>query len=493
VDRLPLAIELAAMHVRMLSLPELHERLSHRLVLLRGGARDLPARQQTMEDAIAWSYELLTEEQRRRFRALGVFVGGWQLPAAEAVCALSDEAAEEESILTLAALVDANLIRAEIGEGSAVRFGMLELMRDYALGRLHAAGEEEQCRRRHAAYYASLAQTVLAHFGAEPGVRQARFAFALTQELPNARAALQWAEERQEAELGLRLVGFARLWHVRGQMSEATQWMERMLALDLRSREQGKHTAPLTLRIQHLYGVGRTMVRQGKVEPRAEEYAAQALQLARQIGDQSGISNALETLGMIAQASGKLDEAEAAYTESAVHARLNGQSGLVSRALSHLGELAGMRGDLTRAAAFLKEAVVLAQTIGMTWDIPISLTSLGHLARQQQDYALAKAYYREALALYREFGSPTYIAACLDGYAATACAEGHYAQATRLCAQASTIREQTQTALLPAQREAFGQVVASARAALDEPSFAREWNTGTKRTLDEAIDDALSD
>src|SRR6266571_7081004 len=243
VDRLPLAIELAAMHVKVLSLPELRKQLSHRLALLRGGARDLPARQQTMEDAIAWSYELLTEHQQRCFRAMGVFVGGWTLEAAEAVGFAQDEGAAEESILTLAALVDASLVQAEIAAGEAVRFGMLELIRDYALQRLHTAGEEEQCRRRHAAYYACLAETVFAHFGPEPGVREAHFAFALAQELPNARAALQWAEERQEAELGLRLAGFARLWQVRGQVSEAKRWMERMLALDLRAREQGKHAA----------------------------------------------------------------------------------------------------------------------------------------------------------------------------------------------------------------------------------------------------------
>ena len=95
--------------------------------------------------------------------------------------------------------------------------------------------------------------------------------------------------------------------------------------------------------------------------------------------------------------------------------------------------------------------------------------------------------------LYRSFGSPTYIASCLEGYAAAACAEGHYAQATRLCAAAATLREQAQTELLPADREAFEQVVATARAALDEASFAREWNAGTVLTQDEAIDDALSD
>ncbi|TMC28406.1 MAG: XRE family transcriptional regulator [Chloroflexi bacterium] len=493
VDRLPLAVELAAMHVKVLPLPELRERLSHRLALLRGGARDLPPRQQTMEGAIAWSYELLTEEQQRCFRALGVFVGGWTLEAAEAVGIAPGEVAAEESILTLAALVDASLIQAEMSTGEAVRFGMLELMRDYALQRLHKAGEEEQCRRRHAAYYARLAETVFAHFGPEPGVRKARVAFTLAQELPNARAALQWAEERQEAELGLQLAGFTRLWHVRGQMSEAERWMERMLALDLRAREQGEPTAPLTLRIQFLYGIGRTMVRHGKVERRAEAAAYEALHLAQRIGDHNGISNAFATLGMIAQANGKLDEAEAAYTQSSTHARMIEHRGLISHVLILLGDLARMQGDMARATTLLEEALADVQASGMTWDIPMTLALLGHLACQQQNYALAKARYREALVLYRAFGSPTYIASCLEGYAAAACGEGHYAQATRLCAQAWTLREQTQTALLPAQREAFEQVVATARAALDEPAFEREWNTGTTLTQNEAIDDALSD
>jgi predicted ATPase/transcriptional regulator with XRE-family HTH domain len=493
VDRLPLAIELAAMHVKVLSLPELQERLTHRLALLRGGARDLPARQQTMEDAIAWSYELLTEEQQRCFRALGVFMGGWTLEAAEAVCWAEGETTPEEPVLTLAALVDASLIQAEISTGEAVRFGMLELIRDYALARLHTAGEEEQCRRRHAAYYARLAEAVFAHFGSEPGVREAHFAFAMAQELPNARAALQWAEERQEAELGLRLTGFIRLWQVRGQMSEAERWYERMLALDLRAREQGEPTAPLTLRIQVLYGIGRTMMRHGKVERSAEAAAYEALQLARSIGDQNGISSAFATLGMIAQASGKLDEAEAAYTESYRHARMIEHRGLLTAAMHLLGWLAGLRGDAARATALLEEALTNAQALGITWDIPIMTTLLGHLARQQQNYPLAKARYREALVLYRAFSSPTYIASCLDGYAATACAEGHYAQATRLCAAAATLREQTQTALLPVEREAFEQVVATARAALDESAFGKEWNTGATLTQDEAIDDALSD
>lgn len=491
VDRLPLAIELAAMHVKLLPLSELQKRLTHRLTLLRDGARDLPKRQQTMENAIAWSYELLTEEQQRCFRALGVFVGGWTLEAAEEVCRDRQNTASETFVLTLAALVDASLIQVEIPAEGRERFGMLEMIREYALERLRAAREEELCRRRHAAYYARLAETVMAYFGAEQGARESHF--ALTLELPNARAALEWAEEKNEAELGLRLAGFTRLWHVRGQMSEAERWMERMLALDQRARERGEQTAPLTLRIAMLYGFGRTQVRHGRTKHSAEVYANEALHLAQSIGDQNGICNACATLGMIAQANGKLNEAERAFAESYTLARRLKHSGLMSRALSHLSDAASMRGDLEHATALLEEALANARVSGMTWDIPIMTAMLGHLARQQQRYNLAKAYYREALMRFRTFSSPTYIAGCLEGYAAVLSAEGHYTQATRMCAAAATLREQIQAPLLQIQREAFEQTVATARAALDEADFASEWNAGTVLTQDEAIDNALSE
>src|SRR5260370_29442353 len=214
-----------------------------------------------------------------------------------------------------------------------------------------------------------MAETVMAYFGAEQGARDSLF--ALTLELPNARAVLLWAEEKNEAELGLRLAGFSRLWHVRGQMSEAEQWMKRMLELDQRAREQEEQTAPLTLRIVMLYGFGRTQVRHGRAEHSAEAYANEALHVARSIGDQNGMSNAYATLGMLAQANGKLDEAERAFTESYTLARQIKHSGLMSRAMSHLLDVASMRGDLERATALLEEALDNGSISGVTWEIPI--------------------------------------------------------------------------------------------------------------------------
>lgn len=498
VDRLPLAIELAAMHVKVLSLPELRKQLTHRLALLRGGPRDLPAQQQTMEDAIAWSYELLTERQQRCFRALGVFEGGWTLEAAEAVCwpgtaETAGETTSAEVILMLAALVDASLIQTDTVANGAVRFHMLELVRDYARQQLHALGEEEHYRRQHAAYYARLAEMVWAYFGPEQGARDVLATIAWTQESPNARAALHWAEETHEAELGLRLASFGRLWHIHGQMSETVRWYERMLDLDRRAREHGKPTAPVTVRIGILYGLGRTMFRQGRASPVAEAAAREALQLAQRIDDHHGISSAYATLGMIAQANGRLDEAANAYTESYRYARLIDQSGLTCHALFHLADMAGLSGDPARARELLEEALALAQQNGLIWDIPIMTTLLGHLARQQQDYTGAKTRYREALTLYRSFGSPTYTAWCLEGYAAALGAEGNHILATRFCAAAATLRERTQASLLPDERKAVEQVIATAKAALDAQTFAAAWASGAAYTHEGAIDNALSD
>lgn len=491
VDCLPLAIELAARHVKVLSLPQLREQLTHRLSLLRHGARDLPPRQQTMKDTIAWSYELLTEQQQRYFRALGIFTGGWTIEAAEAICWHETTTTPGEPIFVIAALVDASLVQVEISIEGKKRFGMLELIREYALEQLHAAGEEEEYRRRHAVYYAHLAETIIAHFGPEQGVRNVQF--GLAQELPNARAALQWAEERQKAELGLRLTGFTRLWHVRGQMSEAERWLERMLALDRRAREQGEHTAPLTLRIEKLYGLARTLVRHGKAEHGAEAFAKEALQLAQSIDDQSGMSNAFATLGMIAQANGRFDEAEIFFTKSYTYAKQMNHGGLMSRALFHLAELAKVQQDAARSTTLLEEAFAHAQATGMTWDIPIIKTLLGHVALQQQHCTQAKVYYREALVLYRAFDSPTYIASCLEGFAAMLCTEAHYRQATRLCAAVTTLREYAQVTLSKSEREAFEHTIATAKAALDESTFDEEWTIGTAVTHDQAIDYALSD
>jgi len=480
LDRLPLAIELAAIHVKALSLPDLYERLTHRLAVLRDGARDLPVRQQTMEDAITWSYDLLTETQQQCFRALGVFVGGWTLAAAEAVCRAEGEKAPEEMILTLAALV-----QVEIPVDGPGRFGMFELMREYALQRLRSAGEEEAYRRRHAAYFARLSESAWSEV---PGQR-AQEAFLL-QDVPNVRAAIQWAEEQQEVALGLQLARFSwGGWISQGRINEAEGLLERILAL---SWQSGKQEIPFGSRAVALYAFGQSLLRRGKTE-RAEAVAREALERAQRCGDHCGICSAQAILGQMAQRNGNLAEAAAFLAESDEHARLGGFPNLRGIALRNLAELARMQGDLARATTLYEEALAVARATGTIFGVALIMTMLGHLARQQQNYALAKARYREGLTLLRAFDSPTYTAWCLEGYATALSAEEHYAQATRLCAAAVALREQVQTPLPPAEREAFEQVVTVAKAALDELTFEEEWTRGAGLTNNQAIDYALSD
>jgi predicted ATPase len=489
LDCLPLAIELVAMHVKVFSLPELAERLDHRLGLLSSGARDLPPRQQTMAHAIAWSDELLTEDQRRCFHTLGVFEGWWTLAAAEAVWRDEGIHLEGDAIDVLSALVDASLVQVENQPSGVTNFSLLQVIRDYALQCLRDSGRELHARRRHAAYYAGLAESASHFFGAEEGGRGADL--IANQELPNARAALQWAEESQDAELGLRLCGFARLWYIRGQMREAEYWTVRMLALDQQARLTGKPAAPAPLRVERLYGLGRLLLGAGNAE-RARAVAHESLQLAQQIEDLSGISGAYATLGLIAQASGRLDEAAAAYAESYAYAARSEQTGMMSRALVNLAEIARLQGDVMRADPLLAEALACAESAGMHWDIALITTLLGRLAHQQQNFALANARYRESLRRFHAFDSPTYTAWCLEAQAVTLCAEGKYPQAARLLAGAAALREQAQAPLPPAEREVIAQAVAAVKEALAEQTFSREWLAGSALGVDEVVAYALS-
>jgi predicted ATPase/transcriptional regulator with XRE-family HTH domain len=478
LDRVPLAIELAARHVKILAVPELRKRLAHRLEFLRGGAGDLPARQQTMEDAIAWSYELLTESQQRSIRALGVFTGGWTLEGAEAVCAGGPPS--EETIATLAALVDASLVQTETVASGVIRFHMLELIREFALDRLRDAGEGESSRRRHAVYFASLAERALALFGPGQDISNA----PLTLEFPNVRAALQWAEVNREPGLGLRLTGFARLWYVTGQPGEAEQWLEKMLAIDLEAREPGGEAAPLSLRIERLNSLARILLGLGELD-RAQAFAEQALEFAERSRDERALGSTWAGLGYIAHANGNLDRAARAFTEASFHADLARDPELQNQALVDLAEVARRQGDLGRARKLLEKALADTQTRDERWSRAMITTLLGHVAREQRDYRLAEARYREALALLRAFGSPTFMAWCLEGYAAAIAAEGQAARAAHLLAAAAGLRERAGTPPPPSEREALEQVIAATKKALGDAKFAQEWARGSAMPADE--------
>jgi tetratricopeptide (TPR) repeat protein len=267
LDRVPLAIELAAAHVKLLPPTAMLERLESRLELLVGGVRDAPARQQTLRTTLDWSYRLLEDDEQRLFRRLAVFVGGCTLEAAEEVCA-----SEHESVMrALEALVDKSLIR-RLGT-DILRFAMLETIREYALERLASSGEEDVLRRGHARYYLALAET------AEPeleGPAERHWLERLELEHDNLRAALGFALESGDAETGLRMAAaLRRFWQIHGHLVEARRSFETALALD--------GDVPLLARQKATNGLGIMLAEQGDFDG-AEPLFTRALELAHELG-----------------------------------------------------------------------------------------------------------------------------------------------------------------------------------------------------------------
>lgn len=486
VDCLPLAIELAAGQVTFFSTAHILSELDQRLGLGFRGARDLPARQQTMNAAIAWGYDLLTPEQQWCFRALGVFAGAVSLPAARAVWRRDEMTPETDVLPMMAALVDANLVCVEIAPDGQPRFSLLSLMRDFARERLCDVGEEETFARRHAAYFANLARALMSigiqsHVGIE----------SLAEESDNVRAALEWACGHGDAELAMQLVGFARVWDIRGAVGEAEQWLERALSLDSEARERGARSVPMSLRVERLYGFARMSLNRGRLE-RAQTKAEQAVKLAQQIDDEDGMANAFATLGLIAQARGDSDQAVESFTESVAHADRASGSELAYRARYFLAESARLRGDFVRARALLEQALAGAKSADNAWDCAITMTMLAHLERLQHDNVRARPRYLESLKQFHAFGSPAFFAWCLEGYSALLGGEGRHAQAARLCAAAVTLRDQANAPLPAPERAAFEDTVNRAREALGAAQFTAEWSTGSSYTQAMAIAEAMN-
>ncbi len=353
LDGLPLAIELAAARIKVLPPAALLARLEKRLPLLGGGGRDLPVRQQSMRDAIAWSYDLLSPKEQPLFRRLAVFVGGFTLEAAEAVVggALDPGVDPFEAV---ASLVDTSLLRQENGPTGEPRYRMLEMVREFGLERLAASGEEAAVRAAHAAHFLALAERAVL----EPHGDTAIYPWlpVLDDEHPNLRAALGWLAGADDAGAFLRLATrLSQFWYLRGHFSEGRRWLEEAVA-----RAGG---APPALRAAALYGAGRLAHYQGD-DARAVPLLEEALGLARCVDGSWLTPTALLLLGVVAEDRGQYARAEPPLQEALALYREGGHAGLASLTLGHLGIVAYGRGDLVRADQTLEEALALARTSG---------------------------------------------------------------------------------------------------------------------------------
>ena len=414
LDGLPLAIELAAARVRMLPPQAMLARLEKRLPLLTGGARDAPARQRTLRDTIAWSYDLLAAEEQRFFRRLAVFAGGCILEAAEEVC---NHDGALDAFTGLERLCEHSLLRQETGAPEEPRFVMLETIREFGQDRLAESGEEAAIRRRHAALFLALAEAAApALAGPEAGSWLDR----LETEHDNLRAALRWAVGVDGA-VGVQLAAALwRFWDTRGHLGEARDWLEQALAAG--------GGAPESARAAALTGLANVVQIQGD-QQRAREWHEQALALWREMGNPQGVAMSLDCLGYLAQGRGEFGPASALHEQALELANQAGDARMAGQALSSLGTIALHQGRYGDAAARYAEALDRFRRVEDMRAASTVLGNLGALAFLQEDYGRATDRYREALSYYREVGDRQGIASTLANLGEALQHQGEFAQA----------------------------------------------------------------
>jgi tetratricopeptide (TPR) repeat protein len=425
VDGLPLAIEIAAARIKLLSPQEIAARLDQRLKMLVGGPRDLPARHQTLRDAIGWSYDLLDRGEQRLFARLGVFVGSFTLAAVEAVGnALGDLPLDLVDGLT--SLLDKSLLGQEPGTDGERRFRMLETIREYALERLAESGEAEVLRRRHAEYYLALAEAAAPQLRGPEGrawVEQLEAAH------DNLRAALTWGLAAPDgAALGLRLAGALwSFWHTQGHIAEGRSWLERALALPVAA-------TPLRARAVALQGAGNIAWSQGDLAA-ARAFAEQSTMAWREVGDRYGLADAQFLLGRVLTEQGGLAEARALLDESMALARELGDPRLLGWAFSDLGIVNLRQGDHVTARACFEEALALARTVGNPPDLVPLLRALADARSLAGDAAAALPLAEESLALARRLGDLRAVTRSLHNLAFITYRHGDYRHAAALFAE----------------------------------------------------------
>jgi predicted ATPase/transcriptional regulator with XRE-family HTH domain len=454
LDGLPLAIELAAARVRMLTPAALLARLAPRLPELTDGPRDLPDRQRTLRAAIDWSHDLLSLDEQALYRRLAVFAGGWDLVAAGEVNWRIGDAGRQvrepqlasvhpespgqlpASVFAgLGSLMDKSLIQQSVGGAAGrdgePRFRMLETIREYALERLAASGEEDRVRQAHGAHYMALVEEAWPHL---VGPEQARWFDRLEDEHDNLRAILGWALRDGDGELGLRLAG--RLWwfwSIRGYLSEGRAWLGQLLEAD--------RGAPPAVRAQALHGAGGLAGDVGDWASAAHFFEG-ALELRRRLGDKRGIAATAGNFGNAARMLGDRDRARQLFDESRTLYEELGDGRGVSTALTNLGSVAGDQGDFAAAAAYHEASLDRSREVGDTRSMVVALSNAGLMAILLGDGERAGSLNAECLALARDLGDRRNVATALHNLGIVAYEQGDLTRAAALFTEALDLRRE---------------------------------------------------
>lgn len=479
LDGIPLAIELAAVRVKVLTVKQIADRLDDRFRLLIGGSRTALPRHQTLQATMDWSYGLLSDDERAVLRRLSVFAGGCTLAAAETVCAENGvDAAEILDLLTR--LVDKSLVVVDT-QGGEARYWLLETVRQHSRGKLQEAGEADEAQRRHLDWYLQLAER------ADPKLRgpeQEPWLERLETEHDNLRAALEWnGGGASGAGARLQLAGALQwFWFMHGHWNEGRARLEGMLA---RSTE-----VPPAALAWALQGAAYLAWRQGDL-PRATSLSEKGLILARELGDKERISWMLFYLGIATLLKANYAQATLLFQDLLVLSRERGDTWLVSMGLSHLGRVEWHQGQYAKAAALFEEGLTLARRAGDKWLIAYALRNLGHVALKLEDPQRAMQFYAEGLALCRSVGDRWVTEECLEGLAGAACAQGHYEEAARLFGAAEALHEILHSHHAAPYQADIDRRIATTRARLGDPDFAAALAAGRAMTLVQAIEYAL--
>jgi non-specific serine/threonine protein kinase len=473
LDGLPLAIELAAARVKVLAPEGLLERLDRRLPLLTGGARDVPAHQQTMRGTIAWSYDLLAAEEKALFRGSAVFVGGFTLAAAEAVTT---------SVLDgLSALVDMSLVQQERGSDGKPRFLMLETVREFALERLAESGEEEAVRRALAAWCLDLAEQA----AAARGQQQRRWFDRIETEYANLRATLTWSFDRGAAVIGSRLaVALGGFWYVRGPFGEGRSWLSR--ALERAAREPGANALRAALLCE-----ASALAHRQKEADTATALAAEGLAVWRELGEESGAARALYLLGIGLRLMGDIDGATARFGDALASFRELKDEPQTAATLLHVGWMKHELGDDAPAATLLEEALVLHHATGDEWGVANCHSHLAALAQELGQHRRALDHAAAGLRLHWALRDKTDTVDCLGRLAVAVASLGQSVPAARAFAAAERLRQEFGVVSHPDLLASTERALVGVRAVVGDREFAEAWSAGWRRSFDEAVTEAL--
>jgi predicted ATPase/Tfp pilus assembly protein PilF len=467
LDSLPLAVELAAARTKALTPGQILTRVAQRLDLLRGG-RDLDPRQRTLRATIEWSYDLLTAEEQRLYRALSVFAGGCTLEAAEEIC--------DADLDVMESLVDKSLVRF-----SSERYLMLETIRQYASEQLGKLGEVGDLRPRHARWFTALVER------SEPeleGEHQNEWLDRLDREHDNIRAALAYALDSGDDNVALRLAaGCGTFWWIRGYWSEARRWLDTAL--------QTSQTDNSGLLYKTLEAAAHLAYRQGD-DQRALQLALDAVQRAHQIGDASAIARALRVLALATSAQGDDEQFQRLVQQSADYARKAGDSWALLMALNNLGLVALNAGDLERASSFLDEALTIARSTRDRRSEAFVLSNLGLLELERGNTNEARRTVASSLRLAQQLRFLAIAASDLMLLAAVAATQHEPELAAQLLGGADRLNEEIGSANDALDDEVRARIVAMIQQEIPPDRYIDVLAHGYGQDVDAIIEDALA-